>query len=101
MVKKIPKTAEKEKTPEKKASVKAKYLWGLGRRKRATASVKLFPEGSGKFSVNNRESKVYFPTEALQKDVMAPLAVLGLEKKVDIVANVSGGGMAGQAKAVS
>ena len=101
MAKKTTKTPEKEKTVEKKIVPKAKYLWGLGRRKTATARVKLFPEGSGKFSVNNRESKIYFPTESLQRDLMAPLSALGLEKKVDIVANVSGGGVAGQAKAIS
>lgn len=75
------------------------YTPGLGRRKEATAQVRL-SGGEGKFTVNGREMKEYFPVFNLQKLVMAPLVTAGLEGKYDVAVTVVGGGIAGQAGAV-
>ena len=72
----------------------------VGRRKRAVARVFVKP-GTGKFEVNKRDLKVYFPLETLQMKILAPFDKA--EKNAgeyDIRVNVDGGGVAGQAEAV-
>lgn len=75
------------------------YTPGLGRRKEATAQVRL-SGGTGLFTVNGREMKEYFPVFNLQKTVVAPLVSTGLEGKYDVAVIVQGGGISGQAGAV-
>lgn len=77
-----------------------KYIQGLGRRKEASAQVRLTPEGTGKIVVNMREMKEYFPLFTLQQAVNAPLVATGMEGRFDISVKVSGGGVHGQADAV-
>lgn len=72
----------------------------LGRRKTAVARVYLKP-GKGAITVNKREMKEYFPTSLLQVAVVRPFKVLELDGKYDVVVNVDGGGITGQAEAVS
>ncbi|MEI8348791.1 MAG: 30S ribosomal protein S9 [Candidatus Omnitrophota bacterium] len=72
-----------------------------GRRKEARARVKLIPEGKGKFVVNGRELDKYFATIDQIMQVKKPLVTAGLEGKFDVVANVVGGGINGQAGAIS
>ncbi|MCM8534546.1 MAG: 30S ribosomal protein S9 [Lentisphaeraceae bacterium] len=74
-------------------------IWGTGRRKTATARVKLV-KGSGKLTVNGKPSEVYFPVESLRTLVNQPLQVTGLEGQFDLTVNVKGGGLSGQAGAV-
>jgi small subunit ribosomal protein S9 len=73
--------------------------YGTGRRKTATARVYLRP-GSGKIFVNKRPFKEYFPNEALQMIIRQPLRMTDSANKFDILVNVAGGGVAGQAGAV-
>lgn len=80
---------------------KEKYFFAVGRRKTAGARVKLYAEGKGEVTVNERAFEAYFPTFSLQKTVLDPLTLLGLEKKVKAVITTAGGGVAGQAKAAS
>ena len=70
-----------------------------GRRKEASARVQLF-EGTGKIQVNKREAKDYFPRPTLQMLIRQPLETVQMVQKLDVIANVRGGGMAGQAGAV-
>ncbi len=70
-----------------------------GRRKTAVARVFL-STGAGKITVNGRTFENYFPTKVLQVCVTQPLAATQSIKKFDIYANVSGGGVAGQAEAI-
>ncbi len=70
-----------------------------GRRKCAVARVRMTP-GTGKIVVNGREVNEYFPIAALTGYVVQVLKVAGYEGKVDIAANVDGGGMSGQAGAL-
>ncbi len=71
-----------------------------GRRKTATASVRLTP-GSGKITVNGRPYDDYFLVTAQQGAVLKPLEVAKSRNAFDIVAKAVGGGVAGQAGAVS
>ncbi len=73
--------------------------YGTGRRKTSTARVYLRP-GSGTITVNKREFNAYFPNEALQMIIRQPLRLTETVEKFDILVNVGGGGMAGQAGAV-
>ncbi|HLS88997.1 MAG TPA: 30S ribosomal protein S9 [Sphingobacteriaceae bacterium] len=72
---------------------------GTGRRKKSVARVQLVP-GHGRVLINNRPLEEYFPYQSHQKAVTAPLEVLGVAKKFDVIATVTGGGFSGQAGAV-
>ncbi len=78
-----------------------KIFMATGRRKTAVARVRILPEGKGKIVINNREHTQYFPTIDNEIQVRKPLLVAELEGKVDVFANVKGGGISGQAGAVS
>ncbi len=71
---------------------------GTGRRKTAVARVFL-REGSGKIVVNGKELKDYFDTADQVRLVRQPLLVTSNDNKFDILINVSGGGLNGQAAA--
>lgn len=70
-----------------------------GRRKRAVARVILVP-GSGKITVNNKPVEEYFPRETLRMLLYQPLNVAGVAGKYDVIVNVNGGGLSGQAGAI-
>ncbi len=74
--------------------------YGTGRRKVAVARVHLVP-GDGQIMVNNRSLGEYFGTESMKIKVRQPLKALGVEDKFNVKAKVEGGGVAGQAGAVS
>jgi small subunit ribosomal protein S9 len=71
----------------------------LGRRKAAVARVYL-SDGKGKITVNGRDYKEYFGAETLQYVVTQPLLLLNAADKYDIVVNLEGGGVKGQAEAL-
>lgn len=77
------------------------YVEGLGRRKTATARVRLTPASETTVTVNGKDLKEYFPHEALQKDVLSVLETkdAGIEDYT-ITAKVMGGGIAAQAEAI-
>ncbi len=70
----------------------------LGRRKAAVARVYV-REGSGKIVINKRELENYFPSQILQFVVKQPLTTLDVIEKYDIMINLDGGGIKGQAEA--
>mgnify|MGYP004448020831 CR=1 FL=1 len=70
---------------------------GTGRRKTAVARV-FVREGSGKIVVNGKDVKEYFTSEQVQV-VRQPLLVTSSDNKFDILINVTGGGLNGQAAA--
>jgi small subunit ribosomal protein S9 len=70
----------------------------VGRRKEAVTRVFL-SKGNGNITVNGKDYKVYFPLVYLQNQVEAPLKVVELTDKYDIVINATGGGVKGQAEA--
>lgn len=77
-----------------------KTLNGTGRRKNSVASVWIKP-GAGKFTVNKRDMKQYFPREVWRIKINEPLAATNSAGMFDITANVKGGGLTGQAGSIS
>lgn len=77
------------------------YHYALGRRKSATARVRLM-NGTGKFTVNGQDLEAYLDSsKGLAHDVYRPFDVLDLErKKYDVSAVVAGGGQHGQVEAI-
>ena len=70
-----------------------------GKRKQSIARVRLFP-GEGKIMVNSRDFKEYFKRESLITIIMEPFRVTNTENAYDIIADLSGGGISGQAGAL-
>ena len=75
------------------------YFYGTGRRKSSIARVRLYP-GSGAITVNGRDVDDYFGLETLKLIINQPFGVTGSEGKFDVVVNVRGGGISGQAGAI-
>ncbi|MBR5252597.1 MAG: 30S ribosomal protein S9 [Clostridia bacterium] len=75
------------------------YFYGTGRRKSSVARVRLYP-GTGKITINNRDVDDYFGLETLKLIINQPFGVTNTQGKFDIVANVNGGGISGQAGAI-
>jgi small subunit ribosomal protein S9 len=73
--------------------------WGLGRRKKAVARVKVKP-GSGSFLVNGRPFDSYFDTIGSRLRAKEPLVTANASESYDVECNVNGGGRTGQADAV-
>lgn len=71
----------------------------VGRRKSASARVFLRP-GTGEIVVNKRDAAEYFKRDTLMMILRRPLTETSTDKLYDIYANVSGGGLSGQAGAV-
>jgi len=79
---------------------KNEYFYALGRRKAATARVRL-QGGKGTITVNGKPAEEYFAeSKALLTELNKPFAVLEQENKYDISVVVAGGGHAGQVDAI-
>ena len=90
-----------KKTKTTKTTKTSETYLATGRRKEAVARVRLTP-GAGKIEVNKRPLATYFNNRiTLTELVKKPLQVAGMADKFDIAVNVQGGGMSGQAGAVS
>jgi small subunit ribosomal protein S9 len=70
-----------------------------GKRKRSVARVRLMP-GEGKITVNSRDLKEYFRRDSLITVIMEPFKVTNTENAYDVIADLSGGGISGQAGAL-
>lgn len=75
-------------------------FWGTGRRKTSVARVRL-QTGTGAVEINGEPAENYFPHENFSRVALRPLVTVELKEKVDVFANVSGGGDSGQAGAVA
>jgi len=73
-------------------------IWATGRRKSAVARVRMNP-GTGKIKVNGQVIEEYFPSEAVRGFICQPLTVTDTGGNFDILANIRGGGIVGQAGA--
>ncbi len=78
---------------------KANPIWGTGRRKSATARVRLMP-GDGKILINKREVNNYFAEQKDRQSALSPLVATDTLTSYNIGVNVKGGGTTGQADAV-
>lgn len=76
------------------------YLYGLGRRKSATARARLF-KGKGSITINDKPADKYLSeNKSMLAEVTDPLALVGKQKEYDVTVKVKGGGLAGQVDAI-
>jgi len=76
-----------------------RYYEGIGRRKRATARVRLYP-GDGQIAINDKPLDQYFGRFQDQQQAIEPLKLTNNEGRYNLMAVVSGGGITGQAQAI-
>lgn len=79
-----------------------KYIEGIGRRKRASARVRIYLDGdsTGEFTVNEKDVKEFFPRFGDYETLVGPLEDSELMGKVDVTVRIEGGGVTGQTGAV-
>ena len=78
----------------------AQYYEAVGRRKESTARVRL-ADGSGTFTVNEKDATAYFPRVGDLGDILRSFSAVGQDSnKFDITVKVNGGGVTGQTEAV-
>ena len=73
--------------------------YGLGRRKASVARVYIQP-GNGEFKINEKDAKKYLNSDILIQDALSPFVVTNTANTFNIIANVKGGGLTGQAGAI-
>ncbi len=78
----------------------AQYYEGIGRRKEATARVRVFPGGAGKITVNDKDVTEYMPRDGDLELMLLPLVVAGADRSYDVSIHVNGGGISGQRDAM-
>ncbi|GAN35282.1 MAG: 30S ribosomal protein S9 [Candidatus Brocadia sp. AMX2] len=76
------------------------YIWGTGRRKSSIARVRI-KKGLGKIMVNNKDLDTYFPVDRERGMVQVPLKTTKTLGEFDVLVTVQGGGLTGQAGAIS
>ena len=76
------------------------YIWGTGRRKTSIARVRI-KKGNGKILVNDKDLDSYFPIDRERGMVRTPLKTTKTLGEFDVLVNVKGGGLTGQAGAIS
>ena len=76
------------------------YYYGTGRRKSAVARVRLYKE-RGPIVVNGKPIQEIYSVDDLQRTINHPFKVAGVRNEYRVVAKVSGGGLTGQAGALS
>lgn len=79
---------------------KIQEFLGTGRRKRAVASIRLRPGGTGRVNVNGKESEEYFTQDVQRRRALSPLEKLELMGQYDLIIRCKGGGEHGQIDAV-
>ncbi len=79
---------------------KLDYYEAVGRRKEATARVRIWPDKKYQFTVNEKKLEDYFSIEELVKKATAPLELFNLDSELAVTAKVRGGGTTGQAEAI-
>jgi len=78
----------------------ASYFYGLGRRKSATARVRLY-KGKGTVTINDKPAADYLDgNKTLLAEITDPLALVNKQKDFDVTVRVQGGGVAGQVDAI-
>ncbi len=77
------------------------YYEGIGRRKRASARVRIFPGGNGNLFINNKAGAEFLPRDGDVERSLRPLRAIGATTQFDISVHVRGGGISGQRDAIS
>lgn len=76
------------------------YYEAIGRRKTASARVRLYPGGDGNLIINDRPLRQYFPLGAALVKVLGPLEAAEAMNRFNVSVKVTGGGIRGQAGAI-
>jgi small subunit ribosomal protein S9 len=85
---------------ESSTTFTGQYFYGTGRRKTATARVRLYKGTGKKILINDQKGERYFNPPRLLEVALQPLVQVGMKKDFDVSVRVSGGGTAAQADAV-
>lgn len=81
-------------------ATKDTYIYGLGRRKAATARVRLY-KGKGEITINDKPALDYLSdNKSYLAEITDPLALAGKQNEYNVSIRVSGGGLAGQVDAI-
>jgi small subunit ribosomal protein S9 len=83
-----------------KTTTTQKYFEAVGRRKTATARVRLFPGAKSGYEVNGKSLEAYFPVKEMQMTVTDAITASKPAEKFHMTAKVNGGGIAAQSEAV-
>jgi len=84
-----------------KKTNKVEQIWATGRRKKAIARVRLIPNGNGEIKINKCSIDEYFAGNDILKTIAKQsLVLVDAASKFDVMVNVYGGGLAGQAGAI-
>ncbi|MBK8134743.1 MAG: 30S ribosomal protein S9 [Anaerolineae bacterium] len=78
----------------------SQYYEGVGRRKAASARVRLYPGGTGNFMVNDKDATNYLPRAGDVEIMLEPLRAVTQDGNYDISVHVYGGGISGQRDAI-
>ena len=78
---------------------KTKYI-GTGKRKSSIARVSMYSPGKGSIVINGKSINDYIPRDSLITIIKEPLVAVDNESSYDIIVNVNGGGLSGQAGAI-
>lgn len=79
---------------------KKQYIYAVGRRKTASAQVRLYKKGEGEITINDKKLEDYFITKDLQGIIHSPMKIVGQGDKLKVWVKVVGGGKVGQAEAI-
>ncbi len=77
------------------------YYEGVGRRKAATARVRIYPNGDGSVLINDKPGEEFLTRFGDLDIALEPLAAAGVESKFNITVSVHGGGVTGQTNAIT
>ena len=78
----------------------AQYYEGIGRRKQATARVRIFPGGTGNLIINDKDGNDYLSRFGDVDILLEPLRAIGQDRHYNITVHVNGGGITGQRDAI-
>jgi len=76
------------------------YIYANGKRKCSIARVKLFPNGKGEITINEKPLKDWAQIDTQIDCINSPFELTGLAKKFDVSVQVIGGGFNSQAEAI-
>ena len=89
-----------KKTTKKIPANKNVEFAGTGKRKDSIARVRIMPNGKGQFVINNKNIDEYFNLGVYKLVANQPFEITNTLGKYDVVVNVHGGGLSGQAGAI-
>ncbi|HUV46840.1 MAG TPA: 30S ribosomal protein S9 [Candidatus Bathyarchaeia archaeon] len=93
-------TKKPKKLTKAKKAKKPSFIFAVGRRRTASARIRLYPHKKGEIMVNDQPIEKYFPGEILKQSYLAPLRTCNAIDKYLITIKVKGSGKIGQLGAV-